>query len=103
MVSIFHKDLEYKVEKLKYKKLEVMQSRIEDQKQTRTCSCWMNHPRSVNTKFHSRDWIDTVYHFLVKNSKGRGGGLINLLPLKRRGLFERKNLKGQFHGSAHAH
>ena len=57
MVSIFHKDLEYKVEKLKYKTLEVMQSRIEDQKQTRTSSYWMNHPGSVNTKFQSRDWL----------------------------------------------
>ena len=28
MVSVFHRELEYKVEKLKYKKLEVVQSRI---------------------------------------------------------------------------
>ena len=28
MVSVLHKELEYKVEKLKYMKLEVMQSRI---------------------------------------------------------------------------
>ena len=28
MVSVLHKELEYKVEKLKYKKLEVMQPRI---------------------------------------------------------------------------
>ena len=28
MVSVLHKELEYKVEKLKYKKLEVMQTRI---------------------------------------------------------------------------
>ena len=28
MVSVLHKELEYKVEKLKYKKLEVMQLRI---------------------------------------------------------------------------
>ena len=28
----------------------------------------------------------------MKDSEGREGGLINLLPLKRRGLFERKGL-----------
>ena len=28
MVSVLHKELEYKVERLKYKKLEVMQPRI---------------------------------------------------------------------------
>ena len=28
MVSVLHKELEFKVEKLKYKKLEVMQPRI---------------------------------------------------------------------------
>ena len=28
MVSVLHKELEYKVEKLKYKKMEVMQQRI---------------------------------------------------------------------------
>ena len=30
MVSVFHKELECKVEKLKYKKLEVMQPRIKN-------------------------------------------------------------------------
>ena len=30
MVSVLHKELEYKVEKLKYKKLEVMQPRIKN-------------------------------------------------------------------------
>ena len=30
MVLILHKELEYKVEKLKYKKLEVMQPRIKN-------------------------------------------------------------------------
>ena len=31
MVSVLHKELEYKVEKLKYKKLEVIQPRIKNQ------------------------------------------------------------------------
>ena len=30
MVSVLHKELEYKVKKLKYKKLKVMQSRIKN-------------------------------------------------------------------------
>ena len=30
MVSVLHKELEYKVEKLKYKKLEIMQPRIKN-------------------------------------------------------------------------
>ena len=30
MLSVLHKELEYKVEKLKYEKLEVMQPRIEN-------------------------------------------------------------------------
>ena len=34
--------------------------------------------------------IDTVYHLVVNNNEeGGGGGLINFLPLKREGLFER--------------
>ena len=41
MVSVLHKGLEYKVENLSNKKLEVMQTR--------------NHPGSVHTKFYSRD------------------------------------------------
>ena len=81
MVSVLHKELEYKVEKLKYKKLKVMQSRIKNK-------WWIDHLGIVHTKFYSRDWLiktrairslDTVYHLLVKNNKGegkgRGGGL----------------------------
>ena len=105
MVSVLHKELEYKVEKLKYKKLKVMQSRIKNK-------WWIDHLGIVHTKFYSRDWLiqsrawsrairslDTVYHLLVKNNKGegRGGeGAYNFLPLKRGaqwleggGLFER--------------
>ena len=46
------------------------------------------------SKVLSRALINTVYHLLVKNKKGRGGmlkremgggGLINFLPLNRRG------------------
>ena len=40
MVSVLHKELEYKVERLKYKRLEVMPP--EDQKQIRTFGWWIN-------------------------------------------------------------
>ena len=53
MVSVLHKELEYKVEKLKYKK--VRGHAAEGKKQIRTFSWWINHPGSVRTKFYSRD------------------------------------------------
>ena len=50
MVSILHKKkLEYNVETLKYKRLEVMQPRIKNKSEL------LNHPGSVHTKFYSRD------------------------------------------------
>ena len=53
MVSVLHKELEYKVEKLKYKK--VGGHAAEDQKQIRTSSWRINHPGSVHMKFYSYD------------------------------------------------
>ena len=53
MVSVPHKEIEYKVEKLKYKK--VGGHAAEDKKQTWTSSWWINHPGSVHTKFYSRN------------------------------------------------
>ena len=55
MVSVLHKELEYKAEKLKYKK--VGGHATEDQNQIRTSRWQINHPRSVHTKFYSRDWL----------------------------------------------
>ena len=46
MVSVLHKELEYIVEKLKNKKLQIV--RPEDQKQIRPSSWWINHPGSVH-------------------------------------------------------
>ena len=41
-------------------------------------------------KYVLQSWlIDTVYHLLVKNKYGRGGGLINFLPLEREGAYLR--------------
>ena len=56
MVSVLHKELEYKVKKLKYKKLEVMQPRVKN-KYVRPSSWWINLPGSVHTQFYSRDWL----------------------------------------------
>ena len=55
MVSVLHKELEYKVEKLKNKK--VGGHAAEDQNQIRAPSWLKNHPGSVHTKVHSRDWL----------------------------------------------
>ena len=53
MVSVLHKELEYKVERLKYKK--VGGHAAEDQKQILTFSWWIIHPGSVHTKFYIPD------------------------------------------------
>ena len=97
MVSFLRKGLEYKVEKLKYKKLGGYSAK--DQNQIRTSSWQIDHPRSVHTKstssqgFSLKQWvarpthllrekpwervwhqvlqslfIKTIYHFLVKNN-----------------------------------
>ena len=49
MVSVLHKELEYKVEKLKYEKAGGYAA--EDQKQTQISSWWINHNKSVHEKF----------------------------------------------------
>ena len=72
ILSVLHKELEYKVEKLKYKTLEVMQPRI------KTSSWWINHPGSVyNLPFVSEEYVGEGIGEL-----NRVGG-INFLPLKR--------------------
>ena len=53
VVSVLHKELEYKVEKLKNKK--VGGQAAEDQNQIPTSSWRINHLGSVHTKFYSRD------------------------------------------------
>ena len=66
LVSALHIELKYKVEKLKYKKLEVTKPRI---KKFRTSSWWINHPwSSVHIEFYIRDE-------LIQSIKwGEGGG-----------------------------
>ena len=55
MVSVLHKELEYKVETLKNKKGGGHVA--EDQNQNRTSSWQINHPGSVHTKFYNHDWL----------------------------------------------
>ena len=55
MVTVLHKELEYKVEKLKYEK--VGGYATEDQKQTRISSWWINYLGSVHKKFYGHDWL----------------------------------------------
>ena len=49
---VLQKELLYKVDKLRYKKLEVMQERIKNKSEHLVDE---NHPRSVHTKFYSHD------------------------------------------------
>ena len=50
-VSVVHKELGYKVEKFKNKK--VGGHALEDQNQIQTSSWWINHPGSVHTKLNT--------------------------------------------------
>ena len=73
MVSVLHKELECKVEKLNHKKLEVMQPRIK----TNLNFQHMNKPSWISPNKGLQLWlINTVYHLLVKTNEGEGGWLI---------------------------
>ena len=50
MVSVLYKELEYNVEKLRYKAFQVKQPRIR-------IKAKLNDPGSVHTKFYGRDWL----------------------------------------------
>ena len=80
------RELECKVEKLKYKKCEVMQPRIKKYPNFQHMKklSWISPNHVLQSLL-----IYTVYHELVKNNKG-GGGLIHFLPLKRVGDIERE-------------
>ena len=58
MVSVLHKELEYKMEKLKYEKAGGYAA--EDQKQTQISSWWINHNKTVHEKFYRYDWL--IHH-----------------------------------------
>ena len=65
MVSVLHKELEYKVEKLKYKRLEVMQPRIRIKSELPVGNKLLRiSPHEVLLSW----LINTVYHLLVTNN-----------------------------------
>ena len=73
MVSVLHKELEYKVEKLKYQ-IEVLGHAADNQNQIQT-SQLVNKPSRISPHEVLQSWlINTVYHLLVKNNQGRGRG-----------------------------
>ena len=93
MVSVLHKELEYKVENSSNKKLEVMQPRIK----TNPNFQLVNKPSWVSPHEVLQSWlINAVYHLLVKNNNGEGrGGLLTFFLSKRGGegsLLKREGL-----------
>ena len=71
VVSALHRELECKVEKLKYKKFEVMQPRIK-----KTNFQHMNKLSWISPNQVLQSWlIYTGYHKLVKNNRGKGRGV----------------------------
>ena len=89
MVSVLHKDLEYKVDKLLYKKVGVHVAK--DQNLIRTSSWEINHPRSVHTKFYSRDWLiqSIIYYWRIIRGGERKGSLIERGAYQRKGSYLR--------------
>ena len=68
---VIHKELEYKVEKLKYKNLEVIQPRIRIKNPIFQL---VNKTTRVSPREVLQSWlIDTVQHLLVKNDKSERG------------------------------
>ena len=86
MVSVLHKELEYKVEKLKYKSWRSCSQASESNPNFQL----VNKPSWISPNEVLQSWlINTVYHnLLVKNNHwrgeglNRGEGLFNFLPLK---------------------
>ena len=81
MVSVLNKEPKYKVEKLKYTKMEVVQTRIKNK------PSWI----SLHEVLQSR-LINTVYHLLVKDNKGKGRGAYWLSSPEKGALIGEKAL-----------
>ena len=74
MASVLYKELQYKVEKLKYKnsKLEVMQACSRGSK-TNPNFRLVNKPSRISLHEVLQSWlINTVYYSFVKNNQGEG-------------------------------
>ena len=76
IVSVLHKELEYKVERLKYKKW--LGHAAEGQNQIRT------KPSQVSPREVLQSWlVNAVSHLLANNNLGEGrGGLLTFFPWK---------------------
>ena len=85
------RELECKVEKLKYKTFEVMQPRIKKNPNFQHMKklSWISPNHVLQSLL-----IYTVYHELVKNNKGRGGGrgLFTFFPWKGWGTLRERAL-----------
>ena len=74
LVSVLHNELEYKVEKLKYKKLCSCRSRSRGSK-TNPNFQMVNKPYWISPNEVLQFWlIKTAYHLLVNNNRGDGRG-----------------------------
>ena len=94
LVSVLHKEVECKIKKLEYKKLEVMQPRIKNKSELPAGGyCILDQwtqSFTVAIDFWASWLINTVYHLSVNNNKWertRGlkrGGLLTFFPWKGR-------------------
>ena len=73
MVSVLHKEVEYKGEKLKKRRLEVMQPRIRIKSELPVVN---NSPLISPHEVFAVGLINIVHHLFLKNNQGKGGGLI---------------------------
>ena len=80
--------------KAQVQEVEVMQPK--DQEQIHTSTLWINHPRSVHTKFYSGDWLMQSNILLVSNNKGRWGGADLLSSSEKGGLIREGGLNRGF-------
>ena len=98
LVSVLHKEVECKIKKLKYKKLEVIQPRIKNKSELPAGGyCILDQwtqSFTVAIDFWPSWLINAVYHLSVNNNKWermRGlkrGGLLTFFPWKGRAYWE---------------
>ena len=81
MVSVLNKEPKYKVEQLKYRKLEVVYPRIKNK------PSWISPHEVLQSRL-----INTVYHLLVKDNKGKGRGAYWLSSPEKGALIGEKAL-----------
>ena len=93
MVSVLQKELECN---MKSSSTRSWSHAAKDQEQIHTSTLWINHPRSVHTKFYSGDWLMQSNILLVSNNKGRWGGADLLSSSEKEGLIREGALNKGF-------